>query len=276
MKILNISDSHEDENKMLKKVIDRGVDGEGAQLITHHGDIFIEHINAELFRNLPTICALTDDDYERHAIGQADAQRIQAPGANWTFTHPRRPADKTEFSSRIIDLAEIAKVKFRIYVGHKRLDDYFRGPESEFIKILELIRRNKDSLRYFLAGHSHRQLLIKTLLITCLNPGAIQSSAGIFGGAEYSVVDTDSGIIVFDRIPLRPSAKHKLTVGIISDTLDIAKHDKSYWKNIRNVFNKHKVTDIIHCGNLDPDDIGRRELDGFRSITILTAASVRK
>jgi predicted phosphodiesterase len=260
----NISDSHEDLYNMLALVINMLVDKEKVDFITHHGDIFVEHINAPLFRHKPVALALTEDNYERREIGHVDEKKIHAPADNWTFTHPSRATDPDEFKSRIIDLSEIAKVKFRIYLGHKRLDDYFRGAESEFIKTLELIRRIYDSLRYFFAGHSHRQLLIKTLMIICLNPGAIQNSAGIFGGAEYSVIDTESGLIVFDRIPLRPSQKHKLNVGIISDTLDITKHDPSYWKNIRNVFKKYKVTDIIHCGNLDPDDIGRREFESFQ------------
>ena len=265
MKIGIISDSHEDRQKMLPEVINKLITKEKVEIFFHAGDIFAEHLDAKLFQGLPVVCALTNDDYERHQIGENhDKKNLAAPSDKWTFTHPYMEGDRTEFSGRIVDMDVSVGVKFRIYLGHKRWDDYSYGPESELIKTIDIIRRQHDSIRYFIAGHHHRQLFIKFSLITCINPGAIQDSAGVFGGYEYAVIDTETDTVIFDRIQARTSEKNTLKLGIISDTLEISEHNKDYWKNLGEIFKSHEITDIIHCGNIAPRDIGHTALKKFQ------------
>lgn len=267
MKMGVISDSHEDPKGMLPKVINHLIEKEGVKIFLHAGDIFLEHINAGLFQGLPVICALTDDDYERFKAGEHrdENKRLAAPASNWTFTHPQRSDEENEYAGRIVDMRDVFGMKFRIYLGHKRWEDYLYGPESEFIKTLEIIRRDYDNLRYFIAGHHHRQFFNKTSHnITCINPGAIQDSAGVFGGYEYAVIDTKTDLVIFDRIPSRESKKEPLTLGIISDTLDISEHYSDYWENMAEIFNTFNVSDIIHCGNLNQIDVGHSAFENFQ------------
>lgn len=250
-----LSDTHEDKMgalpHIIKKFLERKVD-----IIIHAGDIEEKHIDMAKFGNLPVYCALTD---EQNRICEAEKFRkggiaFCSPPAQWIFTTP---------GQRIVDLS-IDGEKERIYVGHKRSFEFVTGAESELLKTLFAIRKDNDGVRYLFSGHTHHQILTESRLITFVNPGAVTDSMGIAGGYEYALVDTSSDRIIFSRIPASVSTAPYLKLGVISDSLTISQKDVKFWEKLAVEFVKEKVTHIIHCGNLNLDDVGRPELQRFK------------
>ena len=76
-------------------------------------------------------------------------------------------------------------------------------------------------------------------------------------------MDTDTGQIIFCRIPKTNPVENPFSIGVISDSLNISKLDIDFWRKLKKEFEDRGVTDIIHCGNIAADDIGREELKNF-------------
>ncbi|MGA1869809.1 MAG: metallophosphoesterase family protein [bacterium] len=237
-----LSDTHKDKMNALPYIIAE-FKKQDVHTIIHCGDILSQHLKAELFGNLPVICALTDEQ-----VRENKPELTTAP-PGWTFTQP----DK-----RIVDLEDV-----RIYVGHKRAFEFLYGSETKLLQTLNTIRRDHDMVRYLFSGHTHHQIFMQNPLIHFINPGAVENSIGRWRGYEYAIVDTEDERIVFARIPATISSKKPLTLGIISDSLDISQVDREFWKLLAEEFDQQNVTHIIHCGNIALEDIGRPELNKF-------------
>jgi len=95
-----LSDTHEDKMNAIPHIITE-FKKRGVELIIHCGDISPKHLNAQLFGNLPVICALTEGQNE---------ECFTIPPNKWSFTVP----DK-----RVVTMGGI-----KLYVGHKRAYEY--------------------------------------------------------------------------------------------------------------------------------------------------------
>lgn len=239
MRVLVLSDTHEDKMNALPRII---ATVNKVDVIFHCGDINPEHVNSKLFGGLPVVCALTEEQVE---IGK----NFPLPPQNWIFTRPGK---------RVILVGD-----FNIYLGHKRSFEILTGSEAVLKKTLRELRRQHDNLKYFFSGHTHHQILMTDGNTTFVNPGAVENSLGIAGGAEYAILDTDTGCIDYKRIPFTQSIKNPLKVAIISDSFDISEMDPLFWKKLAERLKKERVTHIIHCGNIALGDIGNSELDQF-------------
>ncbi len=233
-----LSDTHSDRDNALELVIEEFVK-RGVQFIIHCGDIEPQHCNPSIFRNIPVICAL-------------NAEQLEKPGfktcpAGWIFTQPNR---------RILDFNHI-----RIYVGHKRSYDFLKTSEHNLMAFLDQMRMTHDGLRWVFSGHTHHQFFVQTRLVNFINPGAIEDS---FDGYSFALIDTENSEIVFSRIMKTKPNIDTFSVGIISDSGRISKIDPDFWHLLVKEMRKRDVKVIIHCGNIDPSDIGRPELSGFK------------
>ncbi|MFC1612710.1 metallophosphoesterase family protein [Patescibacteria group bacterium] len=257
MKLGILSDTHGDKQKATRHIIEI-FKRYGVEIIIHCGDISKNHVNKKLFGNLPVFCALTDEQTQLCQSEKKTKDRNNipfcSPPNNWTFTHP---------NERIVDLRKL-KEKTRVYVGHKRSFELLRGSEAKLKETLDEIRKEYDNVRYMFSGHTHHQICLKYRLITFINPGAIENPMGIAGGCGYAIIDTEKEEIIYSRIPMCQSIAPELKVAIISDSADISKKDPTFWEKLRNLFLERNVTDIIHCGNINLDDIGISELDKFQ------------
>jgi len=233
-----ISDTHTDKMNAIPYIIEE-FKKRKVNLIIHCGDIISEHIEAELFGNIPVICALTE---EQTGI------EFQKQPKGWTFTKPQ---------DRIRNLDKHTK----IYVGHKRFFELLRKSESDFMETLEVITRDHDCVRWLFGGHTHRQVFKQNNLISCLNPGAVENS---LWGYEFAAVDTETNTTTFSRIPPEKPVKEPLKIAVISDSRNVSDLDPGFWKKLAEKFKEHGVKEIIHCGNLATADIGRKELKGFK------------
>jgi predicted phosphodiesterase len=250
MKLGVTSDTHDDRANAFPHII-KELKARGVEAIIHCGDIIADHINPELFGNLPVFCALVRGQKEKPEFDNL----LKNPPAGWTFTLPGIPGIPGEERSRIITVGDT-----KCYAGHQRSFDFLFSAETAFSKTLDSLRKDFDGLRWVFAGHSHQQTFFKTLLVTYVNPGAVEGS---FSGYEFATVDTDTGEVVFCRIPETNSIETTFSVGIISDTLNISKRDTGYWKKQRKEFESRGVTHVIHCGNIALEDIGHPEFTNF-------------
>ena len=235
-----LSDTHDIDPRVISAVIDE-FKNRGVEVIIHCGDIEAQHLNAELFGDLPVFCAL-------------NAEQLEKPGfktfpPNWTFTVP---------GERVIDILHV-----RVYLGHKRSFDFLKTSEQNVMVFLDTLRKDNDGLRWVLSGHTHHQIFAQTHQVNLLNPGAIQDG---FDGYEFAVIDTDKngkGEIVFSRIQKTNPTIPTFSVGVISDSSRISKKDPTFWRKLANEFSARDARKIIHCGNVAPEDIGRPELEQF-------------
>jgi len=168
------------------------------------------------------------------------------PPEGWLFTTP---------GNRVFNFCNVA-----IYVGHKRSFEFLAGSESDLNKTLNTIRRDHDFVRWLFSGHTHHQIYKQGPLINFVNPGAVESS---FEGYEFAVINTDTEEIVFSRIPKTKPQIDNFSIGVISDSLNISDLDSTFWKRLAEEFKKSGVKNVIHCGNLAENDIGRAELSEF-------------
>lgn len=241
MRIGVISDTHSDRANALPHIV-REFKNRNVDVIVHCGDIEIRHIGSEIFGDFEVFCALNQEQLEKPDFKNL----LEYPPPNWKFTSP---------PERIFDLRHV-----RCYVGHKRSFDFLFSPETKFEETLEFLRKDHDGLRWVFAGHSHQQVCFQNHLISFVNPGAIEAS---MDGYEFAVVDTDTGQIIFSRIPKTKPVEEPFSIGVISDSLDISKLDVDFWQKLKKEFEDRGVTHIIHCGNIAVDDIGREELKNF-------------
>jgi predicted phosphodiesterase len=260
MKIGSLSDTHEDKIKALPHII-REFGKQGVEIIVHCGDILSKHVKPELFGNLPVFCALTNEQ-TRICEAQRDATFSNnipfcSPPDKWKFTHPQK---------RVIGLQTGKDKDNRIvvaYVGHKRSFELLMGSEAKLQETLNQIKHDYDNVRYVFSGHTHHQICLKDGLITFINPGAIERPMGIASGCGYAIIDTEKDEIIYSRIPMSKSSAPPLKVAIISDSINISQKDPNFWGKLANTFKEKSVTDIIHCGNINLEDIGLPELSQF-------------
>jgi len=236
-----LSDTHSDRAGAIPHII-KEFKKRNVDVIIHCGDIEIQHISSEVFSNFEVFCALNNEQLEKPAFENA----LKNPPAKWTFTVPHK---------RIIDIRHV-----RCYVGHKKSFEFLFSPETEFGKTLEALRKDNDGLRWVFAGHSHQQVCFQNHLVSFVNPGAIEAS---LDGYEFAIVDTDTGQIIFNRIPKTTPVENPFSIGIISDSLNISNLDIDFWHKLKKEFENRGVTSIIHCGNIAVNDIGRKELENF-------------
>jgi predicted phosphodiesterase len=235
---LGLSDTHGVPDNIIKYMV-REAQHRGADVIIHCGDIEAQHLNAELFGNLPVVCALNKEQLDKEAFKIA----LENPPPGWRFTVP---------GNRVVDIEHV-----RCYVGHKFSFNMYAEAEDTFKTRLDILRRDSDGLRLVLAGHMHHQAFVQTLLVTFLNPGAIERSPD---GYEFAIIDTITGQVVFSRIPKTKYLESPFTVGFISDSLDISKRDSDFWRKLALEFSQRDVSQVIHIGNIALSDIGREEL----------------
>lgn len=232
------SDTHEDKMNAIPHII-KEFKKRNVELIIHCGDIIPEHINAELFGNMPVICALTE---EQTGID------FQTPPNGWIFT---RPQDRVRYLNK----------HEKIYVGHKRFFELLRKTESEFMETLEIISRDYDCIRWLFGGHTHRQIFKQNNLINCVNPGAVANS---LSGYEFTIINTETETTVFSRILPEKLTKKTFKIAVISDSRNISELSPSFWGKLAQKLKQSDVKEIIHCGNLASADIGKKELRDFK------------
>jgi len=232
-----MSDTHKISRTIIERIMEqykrRDVD-----VVIHCGDIESQHVDAELFSGLPVCCALNQEQVEKPAF--------KNPPPGWTFTVP---------GERIIDVQHV-----RMYLGHKRSFDFLQGSERSLQVFMDELRRDNDGLRLVLSGHTHHQIFAQTPLVNFINPGAVETG---FNGYEFAVIDTDINQVVFSRLEKTNPIIPTFSVGVISDSLRISKLDTGFWKKFAKEMFDRDVGTIIHCGNIDIEDIGHPELEKF-------------
>lgn len=243
-----ISDTHEDRANAIPHIV-QDFKKRGVELVIHCGDIEPQHLKA--FEGLPVICALNTEQLDKPPFNEA-------PPPNWEFTKP---------GDRIRDYKHV-----RMYVGHKLSYDFITGTEIKLMQTLEKIRNEKDGVRLVFSGHTHHQILVQTPLVNFVNPGAVEDS---YDGYEYAVINAENNEIVFCRIPKTQSTVPTFSVGVISDSLDISRHDPSFWGKLAKEMQDRDVKNIVHCGNIAMSDIGLSEFSNFTVYCYLRADQVK-
>ncbi len=236
-----LSDTHEDHAGSIPRIL-QIFNSRGVEMIVHCGDIDPTHVDASLFGDKPVVCALVEGQGDHGPSPFAHSPK------NWILTKP---------GQRVVKLPDT-----KIYVGHKRAFEFLSGSEAQLVETMNTIRRDNDGVRWLFSGHTHHQILMETPLTTFINPGAVQDACFVAGGHEFAILDTARKQITFSRLP-SPCSKKPLTVAVISDSLDISQRDPSVWRCLAANFQKYGVSHVIHCGNINEDDIGRPELADF-------------
>jgi predicted phosphodiesterase len=233
-----LSDTHHDRANAIPHVIEE-FKRQKVEIVFHCGDIKPEHLDCELFGNLPVVCALIEE--------QKGTKEFCFPPNRWRFTQP---------GDRIVTLPN----GLRFYVGHKRSFEFLTGAETELTRTLENIRKDYDCVEWLFSGHTHHQIYKQDPLISFVNPGAIEDS---YDGYEFAVVNTGTKEVTFSRIPKSRPVKESFSIGIISDSLNISDLDVDFWSKLAEQFRRRQVKDIVHCGNISLSDIGLKELEEF-------------
>ncbi len=244
-----ISDTHKDIQNSIPYIIEE-FRKRGVTRIFHCGDLDERHFSSQLFGGFPFHYALTEDQCECEPDGKCRCpkEKFYPPSADWRYTMP---------GHRIIRVDEEI-----YYLGHKLPFDFFLNvTEKDFDERLQRIRLANDGLRWIFGGHTHFQTYRQGRLASLINPGAAEGS--INWGYEFAVLYEDKSEVVFGRIMPTPPQEEAFTVGIISDSLNVSKLDVKFWEKLRNEFFSRGVSQIIHCGNLAIEDIGRPELAEF-------------
>jgi len=198
-----LSDTHTDTANAIPHIM-REFKKRGVEYIIHPGDIDPKHLKPEMFLNLPVACALTEEQ-----VNGDDKEKFLVPPKGWIYTRP---------GNRIVRLPN-GEV---IYVGHKLSSNFLTGSEAEMDRKLQEIRNQHDGLRLVFSGHTHHGIRFQGHLVTFVNPGAVEES---WDGHEFAIIDTDTGEIVFCRIPKTKLVKSDFSFAVISDSLDISEVD---------------------------------------------------
>lgn len=250
MKLGIVSDTHNDRMNALPYIMQE-FDKAKVEIVIHCGDISPAHVKAELFNNLPVICALNEKNPK--------AEEFNNPPKHWHFTYPCDPPEDPK--NRIVDLADLGLGMGKFYVGHKRSFDFLIKSKRYLEETLQKIRKDQDGVRWLFSGHVHHQTYAQGRLISYVNPGAVEDS---FDGYEYAIIDTASDQIIFSRILAKKPIRESLNIGIISDSADISDFDPEFWQQLANVLKQHQVTHLIVIGNIDLKDIGKEALEDFQ------------
>ena len=208
-----LSDTHHDKANAIPHVVAE-FKRRGVEVIIHCGDIETDFLRADLFANIPVICALIEE--------QVGRKEYCFPPAGWRFTKP---------GDRIVTLPNA----LRFYVGHKRSFEFLTGAETELMKTLESIRRDYDCVQWLFSGHTHHQIYREDPLISFVNPGAIEDS---FDGYEFALINTDTKETTFSRIPRTKPLKPAFSVGILSDSQNISDLDGHFWEQLAEQFRR--------------------------------------
>lgn len=244
-----MADTHLDKRGAIPYIV-KDMAARGAKLIIHAGDMMPQHFSAPLFQNLPVIIALTDEQ-----VNEEKKMYPEKPPLGWVYTDPKNRIQYI-FDSQ-------GQIVAKAYIGHKRAFEVLFNSVEKLWETLYTIRRDHDLVRYMFSGHTHHQIYMKNRLIDFINPGAVEDAYGVAGGYEYALIDTENGEVIFTRIPATKNLKRRLKLAVISDTLDISEIDPDFWKKLAEEFSRSQVTDIVICGNLNPEDIGKEELQNF-------------
>lgn len=268
-----MSDTHNCDRERIRKTIDEEFIPRGVEVIAFAGDIEIKHADRELFRRLPTLCVMTKEQafdsnfcyapehwrYVRPAYSEnppSIAGNFSDPEAVKKLAELQEYCEKVRIFSRIVSFADET-----IYLGHERSDDFFNN-FGKVRKFFTLINQIRDGVRLAITGHKHHQFLLRTNNFTWINPGALDHSWN--GTEEFAVYDSVKDEVVFGRLSSQESRLNPVSVGILSDTLNVDDLDASYWLRCRENFDRRGVTHVICCGNFLSRDIGHRELDGLQ------------
>lgn len=249
-----LSDTHNNRDGALEYIIQE-FQKRSVTKIIHCGDINPEHLSSELFGNLPVYCALIDEQVAACNKGEAECYAPGAEPSGWVFTRPNSLEKPNE---RIVNIGPCYA-----YVGHKRSFDLLHGSENELLKKMHAIRRRHNNVRAFFSGHTHHQIYMGQPLLFFINPGAVEGSFGAAGGHEFAIVDFEKDLVIFSRIQNPTPTKNKFNFGVVSDSFDVSEMIPDFWIKLCRTFKAAGVTHIIHCGNIDNNDIGLPCLEGF-------------
>jgi putative phosphoesterase len=237
-----MSDTHGDKQKAIPHIIAQFVERE-VELIVDCGDIAKEDVSKPLFGDLPVICALVDGQND-------DPFFVDHCPEGWKFTRAGNRVTK-------LPNGEL------VYVGHKMHAKFLKTSEEDFNAALNELRQKFDGLRIVFGGHLHFQTYMHGNLVNFINPGSVGAEGSIGWGYEFATVDTDTREVVFSRILPESDSRSTWSLGVISDSLDISLRSPSYWGRLVQEMQNRGVNQLIHCGNLALDDIGRPELKDF-------------
>lgn len=234
-----VSDTHDVPTGVIAEIVAKFIQAQ-VHAIIHCGDIESKHVDAELWGNLPVICALVDDQHSNREF-------VFTP-ANWAFT---RSGDRVRnFGS------------MKAYVGHKRSFGAITQDPNHFNREIDEIAKPHNGLRLIASGHTHNQLFFGRQNAVFMNPGAVIESLDQCTH-EYGMYNHITGEATFSRILKETYASDPVTIGIIAETSGVSVRNVGFWKRIAEEFKSREVKIIIHCGLIDPEDIGTSELSDF-------------
>ena len=270
-------DTHNEDDSLIEEIIENEFRPRGVEVVVHIGDIIARHVDAELFGHFPTICVLTKQ--------QAFDYRFSFSPDNWRFVRPAYPKDEPRFMgkcsdpeaakfieelqshcleeriyARLVPIAAPSGDRIVAYCGHERSFDIFRNPQkvSDFFAVVNQVY---DGVTLAMTGHMHHQFVFLHGPITWVNPGAVADSFN--KTVEFGIVDTRSKEVVLARLSGPEAKLSPVTVGIVSDSGNVDLIDATFWQRLRKEFEARGVSQVICCGNFQPEDIGRSELDGL-------------
>lgn len=240
----------------------------GAEMFVCTGDIESRDCVTDLCFDRPVVCALID----RQQFDPA----FTFPPSNWAFTRPSNynlfttATTEDRHNSRLreniatrLGIANRIRNAFgtAMYVGHTRSIDVMMDSER-FSEFTGLINSVYDGVHYVFTGHTHHQFLIQRNGFSWVNPGSID--IGVSKDYEYALIDTESGEVIFTRLPYAVTNFHPISVGIISDVGNASDRDQYFWERLRLEFKRRDVSVVIIDGALMSRDIGRFEFNDFQ------------
>jgi predicted phosphodiesterase len=241
--ILVLGDIHNAPRDYVRHVIRKGI-LLGVGLVVCTGDITKEYMDAELFGNLPVICALVDEQND-------DPLYVDNTPVGWKYTRsgPRRLVKFPDGSVA--------------YVGHRKATDLLRMSQEAFEKELNDLRMLQDNLRWVIVGHTHFQMCMQYELIKLVNPGSIAQTLG--SGIEFAILNTSSGEVVYDRIPFGTDDRADVSIAVLTGTGNLTHTYKKGWTEYEKEFQERNVTHII-ISNFKLSDIGVEAFKSFKAV----------
>ncbi len=234
---LVIGDSHKDSFGAQRIITEYEMKNHGITQVIHTGDLDPRHFNSETFLDLPVAVAFIPSDFD----GKFDLNRRPY---NWQIT--RR-------GERIVKV-----YVHDIYLGHMIGWECLTKSTDKVRQKIEEIRMENDGIRYVFCGHSHFQYFLRDPVISLINPGYVEEKY------EYTLLDPDSGLITFTRLPMEPILqKDIIKICVIADTDHISKKDKTYWPSLIEIMKAEGVTDLVICCNIQKEDVCRKDLADF-------------
>lgn len=241
MKIGIMSDTHEVGDEIIRRIVQDEFIPRGAEMIFHCGDIEVIHLDAELFGNLPVVCALVEE--------QADDPKFVFLPTQWKGTIS---------DHRVVNLGS-----FKAYVGHKRSFDALVGSMDKFNETLDALSKDYDNLRWIVSGHTHHQTGKGGGNVWFINPGGVIRG---YNGYEFAFIDTDTDEVTFSRIPKHESTMEPVKIGILSDTGKVSIEYPDFWQDLAQEFKQRDVSVVVIVGNIILDDVGRKEFSDFEKV----------